>query len=440
MISDKMLPELKPYRELESNLPITHFPNLDSLVVYGGNDQKPIHSWFRFKEGYSADLLPYLLARHFRTTGRIEMLDPFCGSGTTLLSAQSQNRPRISSTGIERNPFIHFVANTKLSWHDVDPAELSRLANLVLRDIDDYEGPLPRLSSIRTGRCISIHITKRLLSVRKRLDAISSPYRDLLLLGLAACIEPLSKIRKDGRALRIVDRPSKHVIPLITRKWGEIVADIRACQVLVQQPEKAIIHLGDGRAPATVGIESQSTDFVLTSPPYPNNIDYSEVYKLELWLLGFITNEDDFLKLRKMTFRSHPTSDLAPSSSTFVREIESGPLKAYFEPLLCRLDGQKNLWRRNLVIGYFNDLQQSLAGQYKCLKPGGMAVLVVGNSLHGSSEFAFLVPTDILTACIGKSVGFNVEEIAVARTMKRRLMGNHFLRESMVVLRRPADC
>jgi DNA modification methylase len=37
--------------------------------------------------------------------------------------------------------------------------------------------------------------------------------------------------------------------------------------------------------------ESADFDLILTSPPYPNNIDYSEVYKLELWLLGFIDKQ-----------------------------------------------------------------------------------------------------------------------------------------------------
>jgi hypothetical protein len=51
-----------------------------------------------------------------------------------------------------------------------------------------------------------------------------------------------------------------------------------------------------------------SADIVHTSPPYPKNVGCSEVYKLELELLGFVRSSTEFLSLRKATFRSHPTA------------------------------------------------------------------------------------------------------------------------------------
>jgi len=66
MISDNQLPELRDYRILEGALPIVEDARFGALVVSSGNEQLPIHRWFRFKEAYSADLIPALLEKYVR--------------------------------------------------------------------------------------------------------------------------------------------------------------------------------------------------------------------------------------------------------------------------------------------------------------------------------------------------------------------------------------
>src|SRR5439155_2287091 len=109
------LPELGTYRRLEGLFPIANDPELNQLVVPSDNDQLPVHRWFRFKEGFSADLLKRVLGLlELSNRKSVCMLDSFCGSGTALLSAQELSQSLlISATGIERNPLIHFVAKTK---------------------------------------------------------------------------------------------------------------------------------------------------------------------------------------------------------------------------------------------------------------------------------------------------------------------------------------
>jgi hypothetical protein len=62
MISDRDLPELETYRRLEERLPMQSNPSLGSLVVSSGNENLPVHRWFRYKEAYSADLLGNVLS------------------------------------------------------------------------------------------------------------------------------------------------------------------------------------------------------------------------------------------------------------------------------------------------------------------------------------------------------------------------------------------
>jgi hypothetical protein len=438
MISDKDLPELESYRRLENNLPIETVPSFGSLVVSGANENSPVNRWFRYKEAYSEQLLDSLFSyAGVNRTRPLVLLDPYCGVGTSLLSAQINPDFISSATGIERNPFVAFVARTKLAWPEIDAKELERVGIAAL-SATDVPVALPELSSIRTGRCITRHIARRLLSIRDSiLEFPQSATRDALLLGLAASIEPLSRVRKDGRALRLVDRSHQHVIPMLLQKWIEIQHDATRMQEEYKRLADAKVIEGDGRTFKSTGIETESVDIVLTSPPYPNNIDYSEVYKLELWLLGFVNNSDEFLRLRKTTLRSHPTSDLdsAPNAD-FLSAIAKNPLANFFGPLIQRTEAHKDAWRHRVAIGYFSDLWLSLNEQHRCLRRGGRAFLVLGNSLHGSAGEAYLIPTDLLVAQLGKTVGFELERIIVARNTRRRLSGNHFLRESIIVLKK----
>lgn len=442
MISEKQLPELRTYRKLEETMPIETAPGFERLVVPGFNERLPVHRWFRFKEGFSADLLREVLpALNLSRRRNLRILDPFCGVGTTLICAQELAQSlRIATVGIERNPFICFVARTKVRWPHMNADAIMEIGQKILTASCASSVKIPSLSSLTTGRCMSRHIARRLLSIR---DAIrshgNSPNEDALMLGVAACIEQLSKVRKDGRALRLVAKNRQVTNIALLEKWREIASDVRFLQQRL--PDAAIppVVLGDGRCLARHSIQQGSFDLILTSPPYPNNIDYSEVYKLELWLLGFVNDEADFLKLRHSTFRSHPTVWLPELPEDFAALLGKGKLSDLLQPILRRTESSSERYRHRLILGYALDLWMTLLEQHRCLRKDGVAVFVVGNSLHGGKHLPYLIPTDLLVSLIGRAVGFEIEKVAIARSFRRRLSGNHFLRESLVFLRKTSE-
>jgi DNA modification methylase len=437
MIKDEDLPELGQFRAAERSLPIRTDDSFGPLVVATENGDAPIHRWFRLKESFSPSLLETIIPLLYpKRPATLSLLDTFAGVGTTLISAQLCPDMVIHSTGIERNPFIAFAARTKLRWPSITPEVLLDEGRRVLEAADGGHSILPSLTSITTGRCITLHKSRLLIGIRDRIRAIKhAPTRDALLLGLAATIEPISKIRRDGRALRIVERQPVRVAPTLMAQWSRITSDCTVTKARFPEASMPLLLEGDGRHPQKLGILPGSIDLVLTSPPYPNNIDYSEVYKLELWMLGFITHATDFLSLRRHTFRSHPTCappDLPPD---FVVATATGELKNTLNPIFAR--AVEDPQRLRVFQGYFSDLWTTIKNIHACLKPGGHAVLVVGNSLHGTNDGAYLLPTDLVTAQMATPLGFNVMDTIIARNFRRRLTGNHFLRESLVILQKP---
>jgi DNA modification methylase len=444
MIKDEQLPELTAFRHFEDRLPMWYTPKYGDLVVASGNDSRAIHRWFRFKEGYSADFLENILsALGFDKSSSLQILDPFCGSGTTLLSADDLRRKGwlLSGVGIEVNPFIHSVADAKLSWSSINPERMLITGQQALKAAHRPSVALPELTSISEGRCINQHVARQLIAVRSALiDTRYAGDRKGLLLGLASAIEPLSKTRKDGRALRIVsDRAQADFSSTVTAKWEQIATDVAATKRPGRGRERHFrVYHGDGRNPSSAGLAPESVDVIVTSPPYPNNIDYTEVYKLELWLMGCVSTSEAFFNQRQMTVRSHPTCSPTPSDSPIHHLLQTGQLHSLLAPALTRLAKAKDFQRLKVLVGYCSDMYEALRNHYALLKPGGVEVLVVGNSLHGSEGTALVIPSDLVLAALGRHVGFTVEQLNIARSLKRRLSGNHFLRESVVVLRKPS--
>src|SRR6266436_1605098 len=75
------------------------------------NMRLPVHRWFRYSAGFSAEWVKWLLAE--RDGSELRVLDPFVGSGTTCLACDEMGIP---SYGIEAHPFVHRVAQVKLSY------------------------------------------------------------------------------------------------------------------------------------------------------------------------------------------------------------------------------------------------------------------------------------------------------------------------------------
>jgi hypothetical protein len=439
MILDDQLPELVYFRKAETRSRFEILELYQNLVVAGVNDRSPVHRWFRFKESFSADLLKTIIDEIKPAKKQLSLLDPFCGVGTSLLSSQelSLDGYTVTATGIERNPFIAFVARTKVGWPKIDGSQFHRLSNLALTKRSKETLPLPQNSSFLTSRCITPHTTRRLLEIAQNIRQHgSTPTHNALLLGLASAIEPLSRTRKDGRALRLVEKPKANIKAVLTEKWDAIAEDVTLMQNSMESPPKPRVLFGDGRRPTSLGIARASQDLIFTSPPYPNNIDYTEVYKLELWLMGHVTTSEEFLQLRRKTFRSHPSIGLAEPAEDFIRASKRGRLASLLNPILSRIIDLEEPWRRRVLLGYFSDLWTTLEECHYVLRKGGHAVFVVGNSLHGATSNPYLIPTDLILGAIAERVGFDIVRTIGARSLKRRLSGNHFLRESVIILRK----
>ena len=367
------------------------------LLVDGRtNAHAPIHRWYSLKESF-APALPIWLCRwmHQRYHHQPSHLcEPFLGSGTTAVTLAPHG---ISITGIEYNPFIRFVAATKAAI----PLMSSRALEHTIVQLETKEPPtkarlVPELSTLHNTQYSDAQTIQLLLSVYQCINNLdtSPAIRSALHLGLAATIEAVFHLRKDGRALRYVPKP---IIPpvrqILSRHWRTILADVQAYEsspspLSRAQPSFAV-YGGSATNLQTLCtmdgdeccLAPNTFDTMIYSPPYVNNFDYSEVYKLELWLLHFIENYDAWKELRLGTIRSHH-SLVFPETQYLGTDPRTQAIAKQLRVMgmsICLPDEERERVRR-VINGYFDDMYLALCEQWRVLKPGGIISYIVVNS------------------------------------------------------------
>ena len=80
------------------------------------SQDRAFHDWYRFVLSYPPHLVRDYL-EDFGLDSSHTVLDPFCGTGTTLVESRLNG---IKAVGLEANPLAHFASSVKLDW-DVDP-------------------------------------------------------------------------------------------------------------------------------------------------------------------------------------------------------------------------------------------------------------------------------------------------------------------------------
>jgi hypothetical protein len=439
------------YERLQSRLTVEEDEAFAPLVVPNGNGAAPVHRWFHLKESFSADLLSSLVGRlGMKDKTNLSLIDPYAGVATSLVSAlgavtpKGEERQFSRILGIERNPFLHLVASTKVRSLTTAPPDLESLREAALeryRSKQTKPAPRPRLSTFSNPDYFPPATLQELLRLKAAIEGVDGDdlARDIARVCLAGCLEPLSNLRRDGRALRYEERKSRpKPVDEFLRRLDVAIADLAGAKPLAAQ---ARVALGDGRSPGKYVRKDDRFRIALFSPPYANNIDYTEVYKLENWFLDLIGSEAEFRAQRLRTVRSHPSvafEETYPlSENGYKRDVAKT-----LAPLLAAIPADRyRHQRRRLVNGYFEDMLQTLRGLYELLDRGGRAVYVVGNSAHGHGPTSFVVASDVIMASLASLIGFTVQELIVARFPSRRNIPSAnapagFLRESVVILRK----
>ena len=282
------------------------------------SDEK-VHDWYRFVLSYPPHLVREYI-RDFRLNESSVILDPFCGTGTTLVEAKLQS---IRSVGIEANPFACFACATKTSWK-VDPDMLYELAEEVARQTyvalkskgidDDFSVRGGKPHSLRTLSTdemklllknsispVPLHKTLVLLDHWQK-HSREKCYSHGLLALAKVLVYSVSNLHFGPEVgVKKIKEDTPVVKPWLSQV-KKIADDIKSIQA--ERYAASDVYAADARD-SSRALSRRSIDAVITSPPYPNEKDYTRTTRLESVLLGFIRSKEELREFKKALLRSN---------------------------------------------------------------------------------------------------------------------------------------
>jgi len=370
-------------------------PEYRRWVTFEGAKHKPVYNWFHYKEGFSPQLVWGLLDEMGLGEGA-RVIDPFCGTGTTLLACRERN---VSSLGVDVLPLSVYVSNTKLQC-DYDMELLAeQIRRLLSAKYDRKKRRWPEIRFFNVKKAMSRYAYSDILFYREKIMEVEEEdIRNFLFLGLLSIVIGCSNIKKDGGVLKIKKR--EHVPPvtvLLKNRLKKMYADLQKGGLECGAEAKAV--LGDAR---DLPVDDELFDGCISSPPYLNWVDYTKVYALELSLL--LSSGRELRRLRKQTLKSH-----VGSGGGGANKVDSPLLYGLMDALEIKGDTRKN---PQVVLDYFTDLASCLSSLYNSLREGAKVAFVLSNTCLPSQT----IDVDLITAEISENQGFNVKKILVSNT------------------------
>jgi len=409
-------------------------------------DNNGIHDWYRFVLAFSDQLVTSIVSK-FNLESGMTVLDPFVGTGTTLVECQKLG---IHGIGLDANPLTAFASRVKTNW-DIDLAQFRRKRRTLLRrlrgelaavatadsslqlsftdlEIDEMSGIYeargrtthPEVMALIPKGAINPQLLDKVLIVRDAIFAESeAAIRDLFLLALAAItVEEVSNLSFGPEVYVSKQRKHADVYNLFSERLQKMEADLEVVQAL---PHRGRSHVFYADARSLSQYVTEPVDGVITSPPYPNEKDYTRITRLEMVLLGFIRDKKDLRALKQGLLRSNTRNVFVKDDDAqYVHDIPP-ILEVAAEVERRRLakganSGFEKLYPR-VVLEYFGGMYRVLAELEKVMRRGAKAAIVVGDQM---SYFRVPIQTAELLAEVvrQKSLKFRILGIDEWRTRK----------------------
>ena len=385
------------------------------------------------------------------------VLDPFCGSGTTLLEGMLNG---FEAYGCDLNPLAAKIARAKTAILTI-PREV---ADRAIRALGDR---VARRTSVAAGLDQFSRDTHDELSrwfAEPVLHKLNWILEQIRLVGHETLVEffeiTLSSIirnvsQQEPADLRIRRRKEPlddaPVLELFSQRLREQHDRLRRYWTIAgRQPGRLIpatVRTGDSRTASpmeALGLGSDGVECVVTSPPYATALPYIDTDRLSLLaILGHRSRvrsglERTLTGSREIRRTARAAAETALCSASASDSLPAGVVQALRRihranrrcDVGCRRENMAALlWR------YFVDMRDNLVQTRRLLAPGRRAFYVVGNGRTKAGERWVIIDTCRHLAEIGRMAGLRyVESIGIDVTTENRMhIRNAITRNNILV-------
>ena len=439
-----------------------------------------IHDWYRFVYAYSDQVVTGLVDE-FEITQDDLVVDPFNGTGTTTLATKKLG---IDAIGTDTSPASVLSARTKTNWNvDLDEfrerrsellstiqpiyKQISSEGNTTLDSFGDSTSGVINLSKYdfsepkKTPKgWLSENPLKKMTALRYHVeempdDDVTDPFR---LAMIAILPEDVGNVRFGPEATR--DRKQegdKDVYSILKKKLDKMEQDFAQIQEAIEsgkvEPGETEILRADARELADA-LRSESRllntdkhegeiDYLITSPPYPAEHDYTRNQRLELIWLGACDDNKDLQKIKKMNIRSHTKNIYVADDEGEQTDIRENHRIDAIVSKMENIIEEENIshgfgqYYPKVIEEYFAGMLHHFEQVYDLMTEGGKAAYVVGDS--GSYWQVEIRTAEILAELAEERVGFADPQIRLWRNMAATTADYDDLEENILILTKPRE-
>jgi hypothetical protein len=398
-----------------------------------------VHDWYRTVWGYSDHLVASLLDE-FQTRAPMRVLDPFCGTGTTLVECMKRG---IDSAGIDANPVSCLAARVKTNWN-LTPDRLIE----ILEDVEkryrrhawvwDYrKDPTYQYlkgSGMLARGWISARPLRKVIEIKRCIQETktTSAYKNALTVILMDTAVRSAANVKFGPELYCGNpKFDIDVFSLFADRVYSMSGDLRIARLSGPFPS-AIVVEGDSRDCGTMRrhIDRPAFSHVICSPPYPAEHDYTRNSRLELAIIERVNDRESLRSIKRNMVRSHSKNiyvDDADSSEVAQHRVLAGLVRRIDERAAYRDYGFAKLYSR-VTTEYFGGMKRHLQNVRPLLRRDAILAYVVGDQ---SSYLQVPIKTADILATFAEETGYKVIDVRHWRDRTSRsaskTIGEHIL-------------
>jgi len=406
----------------------------------------------RFYPQLAGSLLNYAHVRPGQT-----VMDPFCGSGTTLVESCLRG---VNAVGVDLNPIAVLVSQAKIASLQMGVSDIEKIGKFFRYLKDDSSGW--KKTDIRSGTLDDEYLKRwfpqenlmKALFLLKKISGLSDGNSQIL------CKSVLSDLLRyfsyqspaDLRIRRRKDTPPGNVLDTFRRNLLTYLSNLRHfhdVEFAVRRAGSCNIsaRLGDVKFLAEMGIGDASIDAIITSPPYATALPYIDTDRLSLVLLGYANRqnvrhlESALIGTREIQKQARINLEKNLGNNTSERSLPEEIASLLYKIHTLNKNPDAGFRRKNLsalLYKYFTDMDVALAQMAGVLKKNGTACIVVGENQTTAGGEKIKIPTDDFIGLIAQRRGFVLAEKIPMAVQKSYMIHskNSINTESILVLKR----
>jgi len=397
------------------------------------NKYGTVHKWYDYLEDFPFSLIEDKI-KEYKVKPNSLVVEPFAGSGTTCISA---NFFKSNSVGFDANPLMTFISEVKTTW-DIDlthyKKQVIKVAEQFLEKIHNYDslklkkGFLENMPRKELNQWLSPALQKEVNLLKNLIDEISDKkIKNLLLLAMSKSCLDASYVSFCPGTTFYPFREKEEFWDLFTKKVIQIYDDLQKVQKHNHYGISKLIN--DTCLNASKYIKSKTINFIITSPPYPNDLEYTRQTRLEMYLLDFVKNMGDVQQIKKKMVKGS-TKLIFKESKSEVFALKFNDVKIVSDKIYEQTkDKNWGFDYPRMVREYFGDMYLCLSEFFPLMKKNAHFLLVVGDQ---TVKGVYIPVCDILIE-MGQEIGYRNCRKELFR-MRRSTEHNILLPEEIVII------